>query len=293
MRAAVIINPIAGFRLPGDGPERRVAVARQALDRHGVEGTVSVTERAGHARALAARAVADGCDLVIAWGGDGTVNEVAAALTGGQAALGVVPAGSGNGLARGLGLPARPSAALERALGGSERQIDVGEFAGRRFFNVAGVGFDAAVAARFNLPGRVRGPLAYVESVAARLRTYEAVPCLIEASGEKAVHSVLMVTIANCREFGSHAVIAPHARPDDGLLDVVVILDRPPVDRLRLVPHLFAGTLDRLDGVFMRRASVVRLSSDHPLPFHVDGEPHPGETQVEARVLPAALTVRC
>jgi YegS/Rv2252/BmrU family lipid kinase len=293
MRAAVIINPIAGVRIPGDTPERRVALAQRILTRHDIDGAVMVTERAGHARELAGQAVAEGCELVVAWGGDGTINEVAAVLIHSRTALGIVPAGSGNGLAHGLGLPVRPAAALARALAGSARKIDVGEFGGRRFFNVAGIGFDAAVAARFNRQGHARGPLAYVRSIAPRFLSYEAVPCIIEADGESSAQSVLMVTIANCREFGSHAVIAPHARPDDGLLDLVVIPDRSPVDRLSLVPHVFAGTIDRAAGVLMRRATRVRIASDRPLPFHVDGEPHDGAQVVEAHILPGALIVRC
>jgi YegS/Rv2252/BmrU family lipid kinase len=293
MRAAVIINPIAGLRLPGDTPERRMALARRMLARHGVVGAVWVTERAGHARELASQAVGDGCDLVVAWGGDGTVNEVAGTLIHSPAALGVVPAGSGNGLAHGLGLPVRPAVALEKALTGSARTIDVGEFGGRCFFNVAGIGFDAAIAARFNRQNHIRGLLAYVQSIAPRFLFYEATPCLIEADGEKSAYSVLLVTVANCREFGGHAVIAPHARPDDGLLDLVVIPDRSPVDRLSLVPHVFAGTLDRVHDVLMRRVTSVRITFDRPLPFHVDGEPHEGVPVVEARILPGALTVRC
>jgi YegS/Rv2252/BmrU family lipid kinase len=292
MRAVIIINPIAGVRLPGDRPERRAALARRALARHGIDGVVAVTERAGHAGELAARAVADGCDLVVAWGGDGTVNEVAVPLINTATALGIVPAGSGNGLAHGLGLPARPSAALERALTGSERRIDGGEFAGRRFFNVAGTGFDAAVAERFNRRDHIRGPLAYVESIAPNLLSYQAIPCLIDADGEQTAQPVLMVTIANCREFGSHAVIAPRARPDDGLLDLVIVPDRPPVDRIGLLPHLFTGTLDRVVGIVTRRVSRIRLSADRPLPFHVDGEPCAGEAVIEGRVLPSALIVR-
>jgi YegS/Rv2252/BmrU family lipid kinase len=293
MRAAVIINPIAGLRLPGDTPERRVALARRMLARYGVEGAVWVTERAGHAGELATRAVADGYDLVVAWGGDGTVNEVAVTMIQSAAALGVVPAGSGNGLAHGLGLPVRPAAALEKALTGSARSIDVGEFGGRRFFNVAGVGFDAAIAARFNRQGHVRGLLAYVQSIAPRFLSYGAVPCLIEADGERIAQSVLLVTIANCREFGGHAVIAPHARPDDGLLDLVVIPDRSAVDRLSLVPHVFAGTLDRAARVLMRRVKSVRIAFEQPQAYHVDGEAHEGAPVLEARILPGALTVRC
>lgn len=292
MRASVIINPISGVRLPGDSIGRRVALARRLLTRHAVDGVVAVTEYAGHASELAAEAVRDGRDLVVAWGGDGTVNEVAGPLIHGHVALGVVPAGSGNGLAHGLGVPVRPAAALEQALTGSARPIDVGECAGRRFFNVAGVGFDAAVAERFNRESHVRGLLAYVHSIAPRFLSYEAVPCVIDADGERLALPALMVTIANCREFGAHAVIAPRARPDDGWLDLVIIPDRSPVDRLSLVPHVFAGTLDRVEGVLMRRVTTVRITADRPMNCHVDGEPHHGGAAIDVRILPGALTVR-
>jgi diacylglycerol kinase family enzyme len=192
MRALIIINPIAGVRLPGDTPDRRVALARRLLARHGIDGAVRVTERAGHARELAAQAAAEECELVVAWGGDGTVNEIAGVLIRSPTALGIVPAGSGNGLAHGLGLPVRPIAALERALVGSERKIDVGEFGGRRFFNVAGIGFDAAVAARFNRQGHARGPLACV-GPSPPFPVLRGGPCVIGTDGES-LSIVLMVT---------------------------------------------------------------------------------------------------
>ena len=155
---AVIINPIAG------GALRSVAAARAEiagawLSAHGLAGQVFVTERRGHARELAAAARARGDDPVIAWGGDGTVNEVASALAFGPTALGIVPAGSGNGLARELGIDPRPDRALATAAAAARnggRVIDAGELGGRLFFNVAGVGFDAHVAGCFDreLSGR-------------------------------------------------------------------------------------------------------------------------------------------
>jgi len=293
MRAAVIINPIAGIQLPGDTPDKRIALAKRVLARHGVDGVVSVTERAGHAHQLAREAVEAGVQLVVAWGGDGTVNEIAGVLICRQAALGIVPAGSGNGLARGLGIPIRPAEALHRALAGSERSIDVGELGGQWFFNLAGMGFDAAIAERFNRQGQTRGLLAYVQFIAPRFLSHQAVPCVLEADGERLDLSVLMVTIANCREFGGHAVIAPHASPDDGRLDLVAIPDRSAVDRLGLIPHVFAGTLHRVRDVLMRRVTRVRIAFDRPMVFHVDGEPHDGAPILEARIHPAALTVRC
>ncbi|MBE3071359.1 MAG: diacylglycerol kinase family lipid kinase, partial [Acidobacteria bacterium] len=211
----------------------------------------------------------------------------------GPVSLGIVPAGSGNGLAHGLGIPARPAAALEAALAGSDRSIDVGTLGGRLFVNVGGAGFDAAMARRFNRLGPARGFLAYVRSTAPRFLSHQAAPCRLDIDGDLVDVRVLLVTVANCREFGNHAVIAPRARPDDGLLDLVVIPERAALDRLTLIPHVFAGTLDRVQGVLMRRVTRVVISSDRVLPFHVDGEPHEGARVLEARVVPGALKVRC
>jgi diacylglycerol kinase (ATP) len=292
MRVAVIINPIAGSRARGGSAGQRVDAARRVMARHGVQATIYLTGAAGDARTMARRAVEDGCDLVVAWGGDGTVNEVAGALVHRPVALGIVPAGSGNGLAHGLGIPNRPAAALEAALAGADRSIDVGELGGRLFVNVGGVGFDADIARRFDRLGPTRGFLAYVRSTAPRLLSHQAAPCTLEIDGETISARVLLVTVANCREFGGHAVIAPRAKPDDGLLDLVVIPERAALDRLTLIPHVFAGTLDRVEGVLMRQVTRVVISSDRALPFHVDGEPHEGGRALEARIIPSALMVR-
>src|SRR5581483_6976971 len=152
MSVAIIINPISGGARP-NAAQRRARAAIDAVERHGDRPEVFVTERPGHARELARAALARGVRLVIAWGGDGTINEVASALVFGEIPLGIVPAGSGNGLARELGVQTRPERAIASALASAPRPIDVGEVSGRFFVNIAGVGFDAEVAARFNHPG--------------------------------------------------------------------------------------------------------------------------------------------
>ena len=150
MKAGIIINPIAGsvYRRHTDA---RVALAHDVLRRCGIEGDVFVTTHRGHARELSRSCVNRAVDTVVAWGGDGTVNEVASEVAFHSSALGVVPGGSGNGLARELGLPQRdPARSLMTALQGEPRVIDAGELGGRLFFNVAGVGLDAHLAAVFN-----------------------------------------------------------------------------------------------------------------------------------------------
>ena len=292
MSVAVIINPVAGGRR-SLAPDERVRLAEQALARHRVAGRVELTRAAGHGTELARQAVADRCELVVAWGGDGTINEVASELVGTGTPLGIVRAGSGNGLARELGIPAHPDQALDVALTGRDRAIDAGEIEGRRFFNVAGIGFDAAMAADFNrLGGERRGPIRYTGVVARALFGYRAAHYSIEVDKRRLETEALLVAIANLSQYGSNAVIAPGARPDDGLLDVMVVGKRGVAGRIWLVVRAFNNTIDRAAGVTRLPATRVIVRADQPILFHVDGEPHQGGTTLEARVRPAAIRVR-
>jgi YegS/Rv2252/BmrU family lipid kinase len=293
MRAAIIINPVAGGRARGLAVADRVTLARRALGQAGATGEVTLTERRGHARELAAEAVRSGCEIVVAWGGDGTVNEVGSAVAGTDAALGIVRAGSGNGMARELAIPADPRAALDAALLGSERQVDAGRFQGRTYFNVAGIGFDAWMASCFDsLGGERRGLARYTIQTFRRGFTYPATTYLVNLDGEVLEVSAVVLAIANFRQYGGNVFIAPSARPDDGELDVVAIGPRGALGRLWLVPRVYGGTLDRAPGVLVRRARRVVVSAPEPAPSHVDGEPMPPAAHLEAEVVPAALRVR-
>jgi diacylglycerol kinase (ATP) len=292
MSVAVIINPVAGGRasLPA---EERVRLAEQALARHRIAGRVELTRAAGHGSELARQAVADRCEVVVAWGGDGTINEVASQLIDTTTALGIVRAGSGNGLAREMGIPPRPEQALDISLTGRDRAIDVGEIEGRPFLNVAGIGFDADMAAEFNrLGGERRGRLRYARVVARALFRYRASRYAIAAGGRQFETDALLVAIANLTQYGSDAFIAPGARPDDGLLDVVVVGERGVPGRIGLVPRVFSQTIHHAAGVTRFPAERVVVTASHPMTFHVDGEPHAGGTSVEARVRPAAIRIR-
>lgn len=293
MSVVVIINPVAGGSRRGPAVEERVRLAREALGRHGAEGRVELTRAAGHGSELTRQAVAEGCALVVAWGGDGTINEVASQLVGTGAGLGIVRAGSGNGLARELGIPATPEAALAIALAGRERRIDVGEIEGRPFLNVAGVGFDAALAAEFNgLGGERRGPIRYTVLALRATLAYVAGRYTVEVDDQRLEVDALVVAIANLPQYGSNAVIAPRALPDDGLLDVVVVEKRGTLATLGLGLRLLDRTIDKAAGVTVLRGARVRVTGAGPLPFHVDGEPHLGGASVEARIHRAALRVR-
>jgi YegS/Rv2252/BmrU family lipid kinase len=251
---------------------------------------VFVTDAVGHARELATAAVTQGARLVMAWGGDGTINEVASALAFSDVALGIIPAGSGNGLARELGVDPRPAVAIADALAAEARLIDVGEIEGRLFVNIAGIGVDAFVASRFSLARR-RGFLGYVGLTASALVTYVPTDYRITAGGTRVDARAILVTIANSAQFGNGARIAPGARVDDGLLDLVVLEERWRLVTLTQLPRLFNGTVDRMRGCTIQRIREVTVEADQPMTFHVDGEPVVGGTRLRALVHPGALRV--
>jgi len=290
-RVTVIINPFAGARRGESLPAARAALARRVLAEHGVDVDVAITARAGHASSLAREAVDHGASIVVAWGGDGTVNEVASALAFGPAALALVPSGSGNGLARALGVPTAPDAALRHALERPARAVDMGELGGRLFVNVAGIGLDAAVAARFGR-SRTRGFLSHLRTAMPEFFSYVPVEYHLDVDGDRLRITALIVALANSSQYGNGVTIAPDARLDDGRLDLVLVGPIPVFSRIVGAPRLFTGSIDRVRGVTIRPMSRLRISAAGPMPFHVDGEPATGDATLEASVHPGALRIK-
>jgi YegS/Rv2252/BmrU family lipid kinase len=295
VRVAVIVNPVAGVRGTLERARRRAERAHEVLTSASVEPEILITERGGHARELALGAVERGARIVVAWGGDGTVNEVASALAFGPAALGVIPAGSGNGLARMFRLPSDPDRALAQMLHAKDRRIDLGELNGRLFVNVAGVGFDAHVAERFaTLERSRRGFLRYAAIVARELGRYQAGAYAVTLDG-RAQHPrrAFLVSFANGRQWGNGAVIAPAAATDDGVLDAVIVDARSLARTIGALPRLFGGSVDRLRGVQIVQVKTAEVSAqaDH-LICHVDGEPMEAGAVARVRIHPGSLRVR-
>ncbi|OFW01441.1 MAG: hypothetical protein A3I61_14850 [Acidobacteria bacterium RIFCSPLOWO2_02_FULL_68_18] len=291
-RVAVIINPISGAGGRKGVAQARAELAGSMIARRGLEVEVFVTERPGQARELAGAALDDGASMVVAWGGDGTVNEVGSSLAFRDATLGIVPSGSGNGLARELRIPFDPVRAIEVALGGRECWIDAGELDGRLFFNIAGIGLDARVAHRFASSRRVRrGLVRYLAITARELLTYRPDYHTVFADGAALRTRALLVAIANARQYGNGFVIAPAARLTDGRLDVVVVTARSPLSALVQAPRVFLGQIARVPEVATRAAVDIRVTSAGPMAYHLDGEPYVGGTLVAARPRPRALRV--
>lgn len=287
-----IVNPTAGRGRGRGGSRDRAAQLTAFAAACGAQVDVKVTGGTGHARDLAREAAEDGASIVIACGGDGTVNEVASALAFRDVALAVIPAGSGNGLARDLGIPLDAKAAFETALSGVDRRIDAGELAGRLFFNVAGIGLDALVAHRFAEIRGTGGLWRYVRAAVHEVRRYEPQPLTLRVGDRAWSVRPLILAFANTRQYGNGALIAPRAEPDDGALDLIVVGARSTWSVARGVPALFSGRLGDQPGVTMEQVSAVEVEGPHALLCHVDGEPHHAGTAVSVRVRPGALRVR-
>jgi diacylglycerol kinase (ATP) len=299
-RVVVIINPVSGPARRGNAGER-VRLATAAVERLGVQAAIQLTEGAGHAHELALEAAASGAEIVIAWGGDGTINEVARALVqrADEAApdqplpaLGIIPGGSGNGLSRELGIPFDPGQAIEHCVRAQTRPVDAGELGGHLFFNVAGIGLDAHVAALVSTMVHHRGLLPYVKASARDLMGYAPVEYSITADGTTLEVSALMVAIANSRQYGFGAQIAPGASIEDGFLDLVIVEDRGLAGNLARIPSLFLARVGRQSGVKSSRVRELTIRSRQTMLFHVDGEAAQGSDTLMVRVHPGALRLR-
>ncbi len=293
MSIVAIINPVSGVGADHAAANRRIALVHAEAERRGLSVEIHLTERAGHARDLAAASAAANVNLVIVWGGDGTLNEAGAGLIGSQTVLALIPAGSGNGLAAALGTPRDPRAALAAAFDGETRTIDAGLIAGRPFFNIAGIGFDARVATLFNARGAGRrGGWPYVLIGVREAWRYVAAEYVVDLDGDRRQMRALLIAFANGREYGMGARIAPLAQLDDGLLDATIVEERPTLTRFWHARHLALGTPHLAPSVHVRQVRQATVDAEFPMEFHVDGEPGLVQGPVEVRILPAALKIR-
>jgi diacylglycerol kinase (ATP) len=292
MRMLVIINPFSGASRRLSVPAR-VALATRVLREAGHDPEVRVTTGPDDATRWARQAVVDGVDRVVAWGGDGTVNAVAAALVGSGTALAIIRAGSGNGLARELGIPRDASAAMHVAAGTVTRVIDAARLNGHWFVNVAGVGFDAEVAHGIAQPGARRGLLGYLWLVARLAPGYRPREYAVSVDGEVLHTRAWLIALANSRQYGHEAIVAPQARLDDGLIDVVAVETPRVWQVVRDLPRLFSGRLQPGPRVHMRQGRIVRIVSvaGEEMSTHVDGEPMAACQLVEVDVTQGALQV--
>lgn len=256
---------------------------------HRLDAGIAITERPRHATELARQALDDGCGLVVAVGGDGTMNEVAQALVHTGAALGLIPCGSGNGLGRHLGIPGPGRGAFRTLLHGCIHKIDTGLANGLPFFNAMGVGFDAEISFRFNQLTR-RGLPAYVRTALGVYFSFTPEPFVIR-NGTSLSTRAFLVTVANSDQYGNDAVIAPGARVDDGRLDLVAIKSVSLFNVLPLTVRLFTKTIYGSPSVRHLHGGHFTIERAAPGRLHTDGETHDTGAQIEVTAQPRSLNI--
>jgi diacylglycerol kinase (ATP) len=289
----VIVNPTAG----GGRAARALPWLRERLDLR-PEARIEITARQGDAEALAADAADAGHDRIIVIGGDGTVQEVVNGLLAGSAPpeLGIVPLGSGNDLARSLGLPAELGSAWRVAMGRVMRRTDVararnGDGTERWFGSAGGIGFDAQVAAAMiDRGGWQAGRAGYLLTTLNELRRFSNRPLRLTVDGFSSDHQVLLVAIANGAYYGGGMRIAPEARPDDGMLDICIVGDISRMTAIRQLPNLYRGTHVRHPQVSLAKGRNIEVDGDAATRVHLDGEPF-GGLPLSVSVVPGALEV--
>lgn len=287
MKARFIFNPRSGHNVRNPYLLDR---ARRFIAEHELDASVIPTEGPRHATQLAREAVEGGCSLVVAIGGDGTMNEVATALVGTEAILGLVPCGSGNGLGRHLGIPGPGRGAFRTLLNGVPRLIDTGLANGIPFFNAMGIGFDAEISHRFNRLSR-RGIGAYFRTTFNAFFRFRPQRYVIRDSHVRVETTAFIVSIANSDQYGNDCFIAPGAQVDDGRLDVTVLKSVDVFNAVPLVVRLFTKSIGGSPSVARLRGSHFVIERPHPGLLHTDGETHETGASIDVSVRPRSLRI--
>lgn len=282
-----VINPISGTQ----GKEQILAWVNEKLDREKYDMEVVYTEYAGHAVKIAAQKAAEKAFAVVAIGGDGTINEIARSLVHTDTALGIIPCGSGNGLARHLQIPLDPKKAVDIINGGRLEVIDYGKINGIPFFCTCGVGFDAFVSLKFSQAGK-RGPLTYLEQTLLESLKYRPEVYELEMDGNVSTrYRAFLIACGNASQYGNNAYITPRATLDDGLLDVTILEPFTVLDVPSLSFQLFNKTIDQNSRIKTFQCKSLRIHRSKPGVVHFDGDPMMAGEDVEVSIVQRELKV--
>ncbi|NCC50347.1 MAG: diacylglycerol kinase family lipid kinase [Spartobacteria bacterium] len=288
-KVRVLINPKSGLAWSFGAMQE---VLERAWDMPDVDLSYQFSRSIEDGQAKARRAVDDGVDTIIVVGGDGMINSIGAVLVNTETALGVIPAGSGNGFARHFGVPLRPEQAAKSLPRGGRTKIDAGLVNDRHFFVTCSMAWDAALVRSYE-KSPIRGILPYVFSAVSEFLNYHPQPLhvILDDKEELEFTDPVVFTVANLSQYGGGALIAPHACADDGFLELIVLLKK---DTARVLPHitrLFDGSIRKIpDGLF-RRFQRLELRRKKKAPVQVDGELVNEGTTLVVQVLPKALTI--
>ena len=263
-----IINPVSGTGSKDKIPRLIDTVVNS--DRNDV--SIIATEYPGHACEIAAQAVKDKVDIVVAIGGDGTVNEVGSAVCGTDTAMAIVPVGSGNGLARHLRISMNASRALQVLNDGDIIPLDYCTVNGKPFFCTCGMGFDATVSYKFSNEG-TRGFITYIKTALTEYIKYKPQEYLIDIDGKKMQEKAFVIACCNAAQYGNNAYIAPRATMQDGLIDVTVMHPFSIVQSPLIGARLFLRQLNKDHHVSIYRGKRVVIERRRDDIMHIDGDP--------------------
>ncbi len=293
-KIVVIVNPISGGKAKDEIP----TIVREVFPACDYCVDIFETQRAGHGYELAMQAIADGADTVVAVGGDGTVNEIGRALiTDTSVKFGIVPMGSGNGLARHAEIPLEIRSAFQLIKTGYSELIDYGDMNGHIFFTTAGTGFDAEVGERFAEMGKSfsitgkRGPITYLRAIMEMAATYVPKEYTIMTDEEVFQQRAFLITIGNAAQWGNKAYIAPKASQQDGLFSVTLVKPFLYIEAPKMAVQLMNRQFDRNEHVRSIETRHLRILCENIGYSHVDGEPMELPSPLDITMHPAGLRI--
>ena len=281
-----IINPISGTVSKSGIP----ALIEQVLDKEKFSYEIRETEHAGHAEEIAKECKELGVDVVVAVGGDGTVNEVARGITNSDTALGIIPCGSGNGLARQLMLPMDFKKDIDILNQCEIHDLDYGIINEHAFFCTCGMGFDAFISMKFAAAGK-RRPTTYGENVLKEGLNYKPETYRIEDENGTIINRAFLISCANASQYGNNAYIAPHASMHDGMLDVIIMEPFDALEAPQVAIEMLNKTLDKNQKIKTFRTKHIRIHREKPGVIHFDGDPVMADADVDIRLIPGGIKV--
>ena len=285
-KIVAIVNPISGV---GSKDKIRKAIAMRCKEK-GILLEIAYTNYAGHATTLTQQAIDEQADCVIAVGGDGTVNEVARKLLYSNVILGIIPKGSGNGLARELHIPMDAKNAIDVVFSNHVSVIDACKANEHVFFCTCGVGFDAVISAEFAKEKR-RGSLTYLKDIVENYLDYKPEKYELHINNNTICEEAFLITCANASQYGNNAYIAPAADISDGQMDITILSTFNALDIGPLTIQLFTKTIDKNSKIKTFRTKEARIVRQQAGIMHTDGDPVMTSKDIELSVISSAIHV--
>ena len=278
-KIAFIMNPNSGTTSKAGIP----GLIERRLDKEKFDYIIMNTQYAGHATELAGKAVEDNFDIVVAVGGDGTVNETGRALVHTNTAMGIIPSGSGNGMTRHLMLPMEAGKAIDIINECEIHTLDYGLINDMPFFCTCGMGFDAFISKKFAEAGK-RGLMTYMENVLKEGLKYQPETYEIEDENGKKMYKAFLVSVANASQYGNNAYIAPQASMSDGFLDVIIMEPFDVLEAPQISIEMFNKTLNKNSKIKTFRTKKIHIKRSMPGLIHYDGDPTITDADIDVSI---------